>query len=38
MLYEVGSLTVEQAEQIIGEKMRKRIELLNNWVKKMDIK
>lgn len=34
MLYEVGSLTVEQAEQIIGEKMRKRIELLNNWVKK----
>ena len=34
MLYEEGSLTVEQAEQIIGEKMRKRIEFLNDWVKK----
>lgn len=34
MLYEEGSLTVKQAEQIIGEKMRKRIEFLNDWVKK----
>ena len=32
MLYEENSLTVEQAEQIIGEKMIKRIELLNDWV------
>ena len=37
MLYEEGSLTVKQAEQIIGEKMRKRIEFLNDWVKKTDI-
>ena len=34
MLYEEGSLTIEQSEQIIGEKMMKRIEFLNDWVKK----
>lgn len=33
MLYENGALTIEQANQIIGEKMMQRIAVLNNWIK-----
>lgn len=34
MLYEEGTLTEEQAEQVIGEKMMARIKFLNSWCKK----
>lgn len=34
MLYEVGQLTENQAQQIIGEKMVARINFLNNWMNK----
>ncbi len=33
MLYEIGDLTEEQAKRIIGEKMLKRINLINAWIK-----
>ena len=33
MLYEEGTLTEEQAEQVIGEKMMARINSLNSWCK-----
>lgn len=33
MLYENGTLTIEQANQIIGEKMMQRIAVINNWIK-----
>ena len=33
MLYEEGTITEEQAEQIIGEKMMARLNSLNSWCK-----
>ena len=38
MLYDLDTLTEKQAEQLIGDKMLKRIKLLNQWLKRNNYK